>query len=151
MSRHLDLLTGKYIESKPKNKAPEASVGRAVDSFLHALGGYVRTIKSDGTKTPTGWRRSAQGSGISDRLCWLPQGKCIAVELKAPGKKRTVTDTQYAFLVSLIMRGHRGCVADSVDDVRLCLSQSQDEMLATLDKLKTRTRCPQSSKEPLFP
>lgn len=137
MSKRLDLLTGKWIEEKPKYKSPEASVGKAVDAYLTKLGGYVRTIKSDGTKMPNGkWRKSAQGSGISDRLAWMPDGDCIAVELKAPGKKRTLTFAQWSFLSNLIMRGHKGCVADCVDDVKLCLKQDQEQMLNTLNIYK---------------
>jgi hypothetical protein len=137
MSRHLDLLTGKYVETSPKKRAPEQAVGTAVDAFLHALGGYVRQINSAGTMRNGKWTRSGQGAGISDRLCWLPSGKFIAVELKAPGKKRTVSDAQYAFLHGIISRGHVGCVADSIEDVKRALSQTQFELSETLEKLKT--------------
>lgn len=132
MGKRLDLLTGKYIEDKPSKKSPEASVGRLVDAFLQSLGGYVRSINSGGVKTDSGWRRSGQGSGISDRLCWLPNGKFIAVELKAPGKKRTLSEAQFNFLMKVINLDHVGCVADSVDCVKLALTQSKQERIETL-------------------
>ena len=150
MARTLDFLTGKFTEEKkPKRKRPEGAVGEAVDNFLRGLGGYVRQINSGGVMRNGRYTTSGQGAGISDRLAWLPNGKCIAVELKAKGKKRTVSDAQYAFLVGLISRGHHACVADSVEDVKLCLSQSGNQMLATLDSLKSR--CHPASTDPLFP
>lgn len=135
MSKRLDFLSGKYIEDAPKKKSPEAAVGRAVDSFLISLGGYVRKINSGGVKTDKGWRTSGQGAGISDRLCWLPNGKFIAVELKAPGKKRTLSEEQFKFLLSIIELDHIGCVADSVDCVKLALTQSKQERIDTIKKL----------------
>lgn len=147
-NRRLDLLTGKYIEDAPKKKSPEASVGRAVDAYLHTLGGYVRSINSGGVKTADGWRRSGQGSGISDRLCWLPNGKFIAVELKAPGKKRTVSEAQFNFLMRMVSLDHIGCVADSVDCVKLALTQSKEERIETLKKLFHRPQGVRSSDLP---
>ncbi len=147
----LDFLTGKFIEDKPKKrKSPEAAVGRVVDDYLHTLGGYVRQITSAGTLRNGRYTRGGQGAGISDRLCWLPDGKFIAIELKAAGKKRTVTEAQHSFLSKIIGRGHHGCVADCVGDIERCLSQSASEMQATLDTLMIKIRCHRSS-EPLFP
>ena len=152
MGKRLDYLTGKFIEDKPpvKRKRPEASVGNDVDKFLRGLGGYVRQINSGGTLRNGRWTTGGQGAGISDRICWLPSGRCIAIELKAPGKKRTASDLQHEFLKNLISRGHVGCIADSIECVKLALSQSQSELLTTLENLKPKSRyCPSS--EPLFP
>lgn len=144
-NKKLDLLTGQWIHEAPKKKRPEAAVGRAVDSFLTSIGGYVRTINSGGVKTTAGWRNSGQGSGISDRLCWLPSGKFIAVELKAPGKKRTVSEEQFNFLMHLLKLGHAACVADSVDCVKLALAQSAFERIETLTSLFRPKRARPSS------
>lgn len=147
----MNFLTGKMQNKKPKNKSPEAGVGRAIDSYMSTLGAYGRTIKSEGNKHSGKWRPSTQGTGISDRLYWLPNANFIAVELKAPGKKKTTTEAQYSFLKALIVRGHRGCVADCVKDVQVALKQSTQELLDTLELFKPRTaEFPQSS-EPLFP
>jgi hypothetical protein len=155
MGKRLDLLQGTWKEdySGKKRASPEASVGKAVDAYLKTLGAYCRTIKSDGTKTKDGWRRSAQGAGISDRLCWLPNGMMLAVELKAPGKKRTLTTDQYNFLLQLLKRGHRACVADCVEDVKKALAGTLPELLLELDKWKPRTELVPSlfDLEPLFP
>jgi hypothetical protein len=153
MGKTLNLLTGKWIEEPKKRSNPEAKVGHAVDKYIESIGGYVRTIKSDGTKTATGWRKSAQGSGISDRLCWLESGQSLAIELKSPGRKSTLSDAQYRFLSKLLERGHRACVADSVDDVKKALASTIEECRLELDKWKPRTRssAQELDLEPLFP
>lgn len=150
MAERLCFLTGKIVKDKKKNKSPEAAVGRAVDAYLKAIGAYIRTIKSDGTKTATGWRKSAQGSGISDRIGILSGGRFIAVELKATGKKKTTTDVQAYFLLKIIDNGGVACVADSIDDVKLALTQSKEELRSTLLSLTTKKESPRSL-EPLFP
>lgn len=139
MGRRFDLLTGKYIEDyKGKRRAPEAAVGRDIDAYLRSLSIYIRTIKSDGTKTRDGWRKSAQGAGISDRIGVIPGGRFLAVELKAPGKKRTLTMQQFDFLFRIASAGGCACVADSVDDVKRALGQTQAELLAELEKWRPK-------------
>jgi hypothetical protein len=140
MSKRLNLLTGKWVEEKTtKRKNPEASVGHVVDKYVKLHGGYIRTIKSDGTKTPNGWRKSAQGAGISDRLIWMPNGISLAVELKAPGKKRTLSEAQYLFGKNLLDRGHRFVVADCIEDVKRALSVSLDALRDELNSIKPKT------------
>lgn len=157
MTKRLDLLRGQWVEDKAakKNKSPEAKVGAEVDKFLEGIGCYIRTIKSDGTKDKNirgGWRKSAQGSGISDRIGIMRFGRFIAVELKAPGKKRTTTESQYRFLKNIIHRGGVGCVADCVEDVKRAISQSKEEMMATLFSYKPKERVRSvEDLEPLFP
>lgn len=145
MGKRLDFLSGKWIDDgyKGKRKSPEADVGRAVDKFLAAHGVYARTIKSDGTKTRDGWRRSAQGKGISDRIGCAQDGRFVAVELKAPGKKRTITPEQYRFLYEIAKRGGIACVADCVEDVARAMKQTNAEILATLEALKPAAEEPQ--------
>jgi hypothetical protein len=77
----------------------------------------------------------------------------LAVELKAPGKKRTLTTDQYNFLLQLLKRGHRACVADCVEDVKKALAGTLPELLLELDKWKPRTELVPSlfDLEPLFP
>lgn len=157
MSKTLNLLKGTWDEdpSTKRNQSPEAAVGKLVDSYLESVGCYVRTIKSDGTKDKNirgGWRKSAQGSGISDRIAVSRFGRFVGVELKAPGKKKSTTDAQFRFLINIINHGGIGCVADCVADVRLAFKQTKAEMLATLLSYKTKERVRDASKlEPLFP
>lgn len=142
MGERYDFLRNKMVSDKPKKraKAPEAKVGAAIDVYLKGIGAYIRTIKSDGTKMNDGrWRTSNQGRGISDRIGILPGGRFIAVELKAEGKKRTATEEQLGFLSRIVSLGGVGCVADSVESVRLALSQTKEEMQAALDELRIKT------------
>ena len=136
MGGHFDLLTSKWIEDKPRKKSPEAAVGNAVDAFLKLKGAYIRQITSAGTMRNGKWTRGGQGSGISDRIGILPGGRFIAVELKAPGKKPTLSQPQYDFLSKILNHGGVACVADCVDDVARALSQSPVELRETLDKFK---------------
>lgn len=151
MAEKLNLLTGIWQkETKKKNKSPEAQVGKEVDAYLKSIGAYVRTINSGGIQRNGRWTTSGQGSGISDRVGILRGGRFIAVELKATGKKKTVTDEQADFLREVINRGGVGCVADSVEDVKKALTQNEQELLELLKVLTTKKVSPQSL-EPLFP
>lgn len=150
----LDLLKGTWVDDKkPKrNKSPEAAVKKSIEDYLRHQNGYVRQINSGGTLRAGKWHTSGQGAGISDLLCWLPFARFIAIEVKAPGKKRTATDEQHKFLSEVISRGFKGCIADSVADVELCLGQTREEQLATLNSLKkTKQSRDPSTLEPLFP
>jgi len=150
MAKRLNFLTGTWIEDakSAKRKAPEVQVGREVDTYLRSLGGYVRQITSTGTMRNGRWHTSGQGVGISDRLCWLPGGRMIAVELKASGKRRSVTEAQLLFLERIVGLGSIGCVADSVACVERALAQSQAELLEELQELKPRQKV---NLAPLFP
>jgi hypothetical protein len=147
----LDLLKGTWVDDKKptRNKSPEAAVKKSIEAYLKLKGGYVRQINSGGTLRAGKWHSSGQGSGISDLLAWLPNACMIAVEVKAPGKKRTATDEQHKFLREIISRGFNGCIADSVACVEACLAQTREQQLETLNNLKPVKRA--CSKEPLFP
>lgn len=54
------------------------------------------------------------------------------MELKAPGKKRTLSEAQFNFLMRLLALDHVACVADSVDCVKTALAQSKQERIETL-------------------
>lgn len=147
----LDLLTGQFKEeAKKKNKSPEASVKSAIISYLKHQNGYVREINSGGVLSGGKWRTSGQGSGIADILCWLPFTRFIAVEVKAPGKKRTATDEQHKFLREVISRGFIACIADSLDCVKLAMEQTREQRLETLDSFKRKPRALKNN-APLFP
>lgn len=136
MARHLDLLLGKWVEDKPKKKraAPEARVKDEIQSFLRSRGCYTRTIKSDGQKLPSGkWIPSKQGRGISDLIGITPDGRFLAIEVKAPGKEKTATPEQLDFIENILQRGGIGIVASSVDQVERALT-------ATMDQLRTEYR-----------
>lgn len=141
----------------PKGKrraSPEAIVGVAVDAYLKTIGAYMRTIKSDGTKMPNGrWRKSKQGKGISDRIGVLPpNGRALSLELKAPGKKGTVTEAQWDYLYNVHIKGGIALLVDCVEDVKTGLTLEADDRLALLVKYDPRRKpVPQRNLEPLFP
>jgi len=63
-----------------------------------------------------GLTRDEQGRGVSDIL-GLWQGRWLAIETKAPGKRDNVTAAQARFLEEVRARGGIGIVAESIDDV----------------------------------
>lgn len=141
MSGRLNLLTGQWQEEKKKKKqSPERAVGRAVDDYCTKHGIFIREIKTTGTQRGGKWTRSAMGKGISDRIgCIYPSGRFIAIELKAPGKKNTVTPEQYDYLLKVIKAGGVGVLADRVEDVAAALLSSKEALLSTLKKFEPRT------------
>lgn len=142
MPKNLNFLTGSFQEIKApsKKKLPEAKVRDEILSYFKKQDAYARQINSGGTMRGGAWHTSGQGVGIADILCWLPFARFIAVEVKAPGKKRTATEMQHKFLRNIISRGMHGCIADSIKDVEVCLGQSREEQLATLDALVAKKR-----------
>ncbi len=150
MAGRLNLLTGQWQEEKKKkNSSPERAVGKQIDDYckLHSI--FLREIKSTGTIRNGKWTRSAMGKGISDRIgCIYPSGRFIAIELKAPGKKNTVTLDQYDFLRRVILTGGIGVLADRVDDVAKALLSSKEELLSTLKNFEPRTAKPQTQNLP---
>lgn len=150
MAERLCFLTGKIIKDKKKKKSPEAAVGRAIDDFLRLKGAYLRRVNSSGTMRGGKWTTSQQGAGISDRIGIMPDSRFIAVELKSPGKRRTVTEPQLAFLMNIAKRGGIACVADSISCVEKALTASKEEMLATLQDLVKKHKHSPSSDDSFF-
>lgn len=140
--KKFNILLGKYqeFEDKKKSKNPEAQVAKEVDLFLKSIRAYCRQINSGGTMRNGRWTTSGQGKGISDRIGLLQGGRFIAIELKAQGKKQTVTPAQVDFLLKIINNGGIGCVADSVEDVKKALIASPSELESTVKSyLKEKT------------
>jgi hypothetical protein len=69
--------------------------------------------------------------GIPDRICLLPGGLSVFVELKSTGKKPTKLQ-QYA-MEQLDRMGHPNCVVDSTEKLEELL-QILDEGIAKFDK-----------------
>lgn len=121
MARTLNLLKGVWedVPEKKKRNNTEERVKDDIKAWLESQGCYMRVIKSDGRKLPNGkWIPSKQGRGISDLIGVTPQGRFIAVEVKAPGKEKTATPEQLDFLEQVRSRGGFALVASSVEQVR---------------------------------
>lgn len=69
---------------------PENAIKAKVKKLLDAHGVFNFPIAA----SPYGTR------GISDRLCCLPNGKFLAIECKAPGKKATPLQIQFLLNVT---------------------------------------------------
>lgn len=122
MTRRLDLLSGRWIEEqkrKRKRTQPEERVKDLIKEWLESQGCYIRVIKSDGRKLPNGkWIPSKQGRGISDLIGVAPDGRFVAVEVKAPGREKRATPEQVLFIDEIKRRGGFAMIASSVDQVR---------------------------------
>jgi hypothetical protein len=146
MSRHINFLTGKWVEDKPrrKNANTEEKVKDAILLHLKSKGCYVRTIKSDGRKLPNGkWIPSKQGRGISDIIGVYPGGRFIAVEVKSPGKEKSATPEQIEFLRQIILLGGIGVVASSTEQVDWACVVSKETLLNVLPAARTESKIPQ--------
>jgi hypothetical protein len=136
MARRLDLLKGVWVDEKPKVKRqqPEERTKDEIRAWLESRGFYMRVIKSDGRKLPNGkWIPSKQGRGISDLIGVTPDGRFVAVEVKAVGKEKTATPEQLNFIREILERGGIGVVVSSVKQVEWAVT-------ATTDQLKTEYR-----------
>lgn len=143
MTRRLDLLKGVWVdEPKPKKRNnTEERVKDDIKAWLESQGCYMRVIKSDGRKLPNGkWIPSKQGRGISDLIGVTPQGRFIAVEVKAPGKEKTATLEQLDFISNIIERGGVGVVASSIAQVEWALSATQEQLRTECRLLLDRLR-----------
>lgn len=143
MARRLDLLKGVWVEDQPKKKRdnPEGKVKDAIQDWLRLRGCYTRTIKSDGQKLPGGkWIPSKQGRGISDLIGITPEGRFLAIEVKAPGKEKTATLEQLDFISNIIERGGVGVVASSIAQVEWALSATQEQLRTECRLLLDRLR-----------
>lgn len=109
----------------------EASVLKAVFEYLVYRHALVIRVNSGATQQPGDangdsrfvvfYRWQVLGddehiAGVSDVLALL-NGKLIAVECKAPGKKANVSAAQRRFLDEVESRGGLAIVAESIDDL----------------------------------
>lgn len=143
MARRLDLLKGVWVDEPKKQKRnnPEGKVKNAIQEFLRLRGCYTRTIKSDGQKLPSGkWIPSKQGRGISDLIGVTPEGRFLAIEVKAPGKEKTATPEQLDFISNIIERGGIGVVASSIAQVEWALSATHEQLRTECRLLLDRLR-----------
>ena len=87
-----------------KTKKSESQIQKEIIDYLEDKGYYVIKIVR------------ANKSGVSD-LAVCVDGKFIAIEVKASGKKKTVTHLQKFHQHLVVQSGGKAFVADSVWDV----------------------------------
>lgn len=105
---------------RKRNSSPEKLVERQIIDHLTNLGFFmfnaeakaIRTISNTGNVF---YRNSGVMPGVSDLLGINPSGKFVAIELKAPGRRSTVSIKQIIFLERIILKGGFAAVIDSVE------------------------------------
>lgn len=105
----------------------EKPLEHSILDFLTMNKIFVFKVNNTGIYDPkTGrWRRPNSKhiiKGVSDILGTLPDGRFLAIEVKAPGKKYTLTMHQESFLKQVVKNNGVGFVADSLEDVQENLS-----------------------------
>jgi len=115
-----DLDATKRDKTKRKNAAPEAAVGKTVDKWAKDTGWFFHKYESKAKHVQLAGGVSIHKSagvnvGTPDRLGCSENGIFVAVELKAPGKRSTVTPEQREFLTGVIMNHGFGVVVDSAE------------------------------------
>lgn len=73
----------------------------------------VKNIEKQGGKA---YKFVSSVSGVPDRICLLPKGKIVFVELKAPGKKPSAL--QLVVHKQIQKLGFRVLVIDNLEDAR---------------------------------
>lgn len=106
-------------ESKParKNAKPEKQTEKQVMSWLKSHGFFCHVVEAKAVYNPKAGRylTGQTVSGMPDVVGVCPQGRAVFIELKAKGKRSTVSKKQYDFLKQVISRGGFGIVCDSVE------------------------------------
>lgn len=86
----------------------EKAIEKALKRHVEALGGLCMKFSSPGV------------AGVPDRICLLPAGRIVFVELKQPGKKaRPLQDYR---MRQIRDRGFEVVVIDSIDQIKEVIS-----------------------------
>lgn len=90
-------------------------------------------------KTTAGMQKNTGiQTGTPDLLGYDQDGRFIAIELKAPGKRNSTTLDQYLFLVRAIESGCFACVCDDVQELEIMYHQFKLRRINLLEMLPLR-------------
>lgn len=108
------------LDVKPtgrKNKKPEKEVEREVLNWCRLAGWSVDVVESKAV-----WSRSAKRflkgqtrAGFADIVGITDDGLFVAIELKAPGRRGTIRQSQYDYLSGIICKNGFAVVVDSAE------------------------------------
>ena len=84
----------------------ESKIQKQIIEYLESIGAYVIKVVR------------ANRSGVPDIIACSPSGRFYAIEVKAKGKKKTVTKLQQWHIDMINKTGGKAFVADSVQDVK---------------------------------
>lgn len=104
----------------------ETQTQKEILKFLQDKGVFCWRVNNTGIPDPRckgGWRKPTGYSmpGMSD-IIGIWKGKFLAIEVKALGRKKNVSEKQKEFIWKVNNEGGVAFVADSVEDVKNLLS-----------------------------
>lgn len=103
-----------------RNKSPEKDVQREVMAWLRQHGFSVTVIESKAVYSQSAGRylHGQVVSGFPDVVGCTASGHAVFIELKAPGRLKTVRPAQKAYLAEKIEHGAFCVVVDGVDRLK---------------------------------
>ena len=112
---------GKNTRSK-KNQKPEREVEKAVMKWLGKNGFSVSVVESKSTYSTAAGRYTSGNAcpGFSDIVGCDTDGYAVFIELKAVGKRSTMSEVQRVFLSEKIKHNAFAMVCDSVCNLDNC-------------------------------
>ena len=115
--KYVNKNTPKETKRKRKNNSPELSVQKDVIAWGRAHGWSLDVVEAKATFSEKQGRyiSNAVAAGFSDITGCDDTGHSVFIELKAPGKLKTLRVSQYDFLLEKINRNSFACVVDSAD------------------------------------
>jgi hypothetical protein len=121
IKKRVESAVHKYVKKndpnrvKRKNAKPEKLVEKEVLDWCRSRGWFVNVIESKSTFSAKSGRYTgtAAAAGHVDITGVDDKGVFVAIELKAPGKLKTLRPAQYKFLVEVINRNGFGVCVDS--------------------------------------
>jgi hypothetical protein len=101
-----------------KNKQPEKEVVLALMAYLKGSGFSCHVVEAKAVFSQRAGRylRSQADPGMSDILGATPQGVGCFIEVKAPGRRRTLRENQREFLLGKIQIGAFAVCVESVEE-----------------------------------
>ena len=99
-------------------KRLERDVKGAIVAYLKLRGHFPIIFRNVGIKKMNGQYIPSLMLGVSDILLCTKDGRFGAVEVKAPGKKNTLTEYQRNFLENIKSIGGVTVIADCLEDIQ---------------------------------
>lgn len=106
-------------QARKHNSAPEKEVQKQIHAWLLQQNFFAFRVEAKAVFSQAAGRylQGQTVTGCADELAVCPNGRFVAVEVKAPGKRSTLRPDQRTFLLNVIARNGFACVSDSVSHV----------------------------------
>lgn len=134
---HRQALKSQRITGR-KNKKPEQDVARHCLAWMRSVGFAVDIYESKANFNPKVglWLQQSMRTGTTDCIGTDPDGFAAFIEFKAPGKLKSLRDSQRAFIYRKIDAGAFACVVDSAE--RLA------DIYRYFKLIKSKGKCPKN-------